>query len=154
MKIKGMILDISIRHHAFLYLLSKYLKQHTLKTAMLKQQGITILVSTPYMDEASLCDRIALILNGEFMQIDTPQNIIDAFPDTLWSVQTDETPKLLKTLRNNLAIKSAYSFGDSIHITMKKGYEVQGTEYKSFKKIEPTIEDCFMLLSKQQNDGK
>jgi len=49
----------------------------------LKQQGITILVSTPYMDEAALCDRIALIQNGKFLQIDTPQNMVTPFAPTL-----------------------------------------------------------------------
>src|SRR5690606_25941223 len=46
----------------------------------LKQQGITILVSTSYMDEAVLCERIALIQNGRIMSVDTPQNIIDSYP--------------------------------------------------------------------------
>jgi ABC-type multidrug transport system ATPase subunit len=122
----------------------------------LKQQGITIIVSTPYMDEASLCDRIALILNGEFMKIDTPKNIIANFPDTLWSVQTNEMPKLLKELRNNPVVKSAYSFGESIHVTFCDSRHVEHSRDMTamWKKIEPTIEDCFMLLSKQQNDEK
>jgi len=114
----------------------------------LKAQGITILVSTPYMDEAMRCDRIALIQNGEFMQIDTPQNIIAGYPDTLWSVQTDQTPKLLKELRNNPLVKSAYSFGDSIHVTIDT--EQLTIDNGQLKKIQPSIEDCFMLLSKNQ----
>jgi ABC-type multidrug transport system ATPase subunit len=139
----------------------------------LKAQGITILVSTPYMDEASLCDRIALIQNGEFLQIDTPKNIIASFPKTLWAVQTDDMPKLLKELRNNPLVASAYSFGESIHVT----FTIENGELRmenvahahsqlaqpnsqfsilnsQFKKIEPTIEDCFMLLSNQQKHGK
>jgi ABC-type multidrug transport system ATPase subunit len=113
----------------------------------LKAQGITILVSTPYMDEATLCDRIALILNGEFMQVDTPQNIIANYPDTLWSVQTDQMHRLLKELRNNPSVKSAYSFGESIHVTMNS--EQLTIKNGQLKKIAPTIEDCFMLLAKQ-----
>ena len=114
----------------------------------LKSQGITILVSTPYMDEAMRCDRIALIQNGEFMQVDTPQNIIAGYPDTLWSVQTDQMPKLLKELRNNPLVKSAYSFGESIHVTMDNGQ--LSMDNCQFTKIQPTIEDCFMLLSKNK----
>ena len=111
----------------------------------LKSQGITILVSTPYMDEATLCDRIALILNGEFMQVDTPQNIIANYPETLFSVEGENMHKLLKDLRNNPIIKSAYSFGDTIHVTfVNEEYKMKNIE---FKKIEPTIEDCFMRLS-------
>ena len=130
----------------------------------LKHQGITILVSTPYMDEAAMCDRIALILNGKFMQVDTPQNIIDRYPETLWSVQTDEMPKLLKELRSNPLVKSAYSFGESIHFTMENGELIMDNEElknnfqfsilnSQLTKIEPTIEDCFMLLSKNQNNN-
>ena len=67
----------------------------------LKQQGITILVSTPYMDEASLCDRIALILDGRFIGIDTPQHIADNFGEPLWAVGSDNMSKLLRDLRAN-----------------------------------------------------
>ena len=126
----------------------------------LKSQGITILVSTPYMDEAGRCDRIALIQNGEFMQIDTPQNIIAGYPETLWAIQTDQMPKLLKELRNNPLVKSAYSFGESIHVTTTsndntaKLHSQLTTVNCQFEKIQPTIEDCFMLLSKHQTNGK
>jgi ABC-type multidrug transport system ATPase subunit len=126
----------------------------------LKAQGITILVSTPYMDEATRCDRIALIMNGEFMQVDTPQNIIANYPETLWAAQTDQIPKLLKELRNNPLVKSAYSFGEAIHVTFNGKWEVEdnhfqlSTIHSPFKKIAPTIEDCFMLLSKNQRHGK
>jgi ABC-type multidrug transport system ATPase subunit len=137
----------------------------------LKAQGITILVSTPYMDEASLCDRIALILNGEFMQVDTPQNIIANYPETLWSVQTDDMHQTLKDLRSNPFVKSAYTFGESIHVTIDNGELTMDNVADAhsnvaqrncqlsivncqLKKIEPTIEDCFMLLSNQRTDGK
>ena len=129
----------------------------------LKAQGITILVSTPYMDEAILCDRIALILNGEFMQVDTPQNIIGNYPETLWSVQANQMSKLLKELKNNPLVKSAYSFGESIHVTFNGELKMENGEWKvknnnfqlstfnfQLEKIQPTIEDCFMLLSKNK----
>ena len=137
----------------------------------LKAQGITILVSTPYMDEASLCDRIALISNGEFMQVDTPQNIIANYPETLWSVQTDQMHQTLKDLRSNPLVKSTYTFGESIHVTFNEKLRIDNGQLTidnvahahndlaqlnyqlsiincQFQKIQPTIEDCFMLLSK------
>ena len=123
----------------------------------LKAQGITILVSTPYMDEAMLCDRIALIMNGKFLQVDTPQNIIANYPQTLWSVQTNQMPKLLKELKNNPLVKSAYSFGESIHLTIDNETVLEDNVTKlnyQLKKIQPTIEDCFMLLSKNQQNGE
>jgi ABC-type multidrug transport system ATPase subunit len=112
------------------------------------------------MDEATLCDRIALILNGEFMQVDTPQNIIAGYSDTLWAVQTDQMPKLLNELRNNPLVKSAYSFGESIHTTFTGELKMENGKWKvgdnhfqlstfnsQFKRIEPTVEDCFIQLS-------
>ncbi len=127
----------------------------------LKQQGITILVSTPYMDEATLCDRIALIMDGKFMQVDTPQHIITGYPETLWSVQTSRMHQLLKDLQEFPSVKSAFSFGETIHITVKEpvGREgiktyllVKGHSEIEIKTIQPTVEDCFMLLSNNGNE--
>lgn len=122
----------------------------------LKQQGITILVSTPYMDEATLCERIALIQNGGIMKIDTPDNIIKQFPDKLFAVKADNMSKLQNTLRNNSQIKSCFSFGDFHHITMDNGQLTidnlekklieSGFEDIVIKEITPGIEDCFIHL--------
>lgn len=123
----------------------------------LREQGITIVVSTPYMDEASLCDRIALIQNGQFLKIDTPKNIVNQFDDTLWAAKSDNMHKLLEDLRKNEQIKSSFAFGDSIHVTVSseqfsvsslKEYLIElGHKNIEIEVIEPTIEDCFMNLS-------
>jgi len=128
----------------------------------LKEQEITILVSTPYMDEASLCDRIALINNGEFISIDTPQNIIANFTDTLYSVESDNMYQLLLDLRNNPMVKTCYAFGDALHVTLngekekgegrKESYGLMvlrsyGLQNLTVKQINPSIEDCYMNLS-------
>jgi len=84
----------------------------------LKQQGITILVSTPYMDEAALCDRIALIRNGSFLAIDTPQAIINSFNEPLWAVQTNQMSQLLTDLRDNDRVTNCFAFGDKHHMTI------------------------------------
>ena len=84
----------------------------------LKEQGITILVSTPYMDEASLCDRIALINNSEFISIDTPQNIIANFTETLYSIEGENMYQLLLDLRKNPMVKTCFAFGDALHVTL------------------------------------
>ena len=109
----------------------------------LQTQGITIIVSTPYMDEANLCDRIALINNGEFLDIDSPQNLIKKFPKKLYSVDGDNMLHLLRTLREDPNIETCFSFGDSCHITLNN--ETKGNDYKE---IQPSIEDYFMRLSK------
>jgi len=130
----------------------------------LKEQGITILVSTPYMDEASLCDRIALIQNGTFLKIDTPQHIIEQYKNTLWSVHSNEMSRLLTDLRSNENIDTCFAFGDTHHITIKKesvddkpkGFDheklYQFLDEKGHKEIEihsikASIEDCFMELA-------
>lgn len=125
----------------------------------LKAQGITILVSTPYMDEASLCDRIALIQNGCFLKIDTPQNIVNQFPHELWSVSSDVMSKLLTDLRKIPEIRSCFSFGESHHVTLKDRnwsidmlkaeLEKYGHTSVDIKKAEASIEDCFMELSNE-----
>jgi len=123
----------------------------------LKQQGITILVSTPYMDEATLCERIALIQNGSIMSIDTPDEIIKQFPEKLFAVRADNMSRLLNVLRSNNQIKSCFSFGDFHHITFQNGNEhsqnelIQILQVANFQDIEikhitPSIEDCFINL--------
>ena len=108
------------------------------------------------MNEATLCDRIALIQNGEFMQVDTPQNIVDAYPEILWAVQSNQMHKLLNDLRNHPSITSSFSFGETIHITVKEGITTdelrsylteKGHNEISIQAIQATVEDCFMLLS-------
>ena len=128
----------------------------------LKEQDISILVSTPYMDEASLCDRIAFIRNGQFLDIDTPQNIVKKFKDRLWAVEADNMYKLLADLRNNKQIKSSFSFGESHHITvdvtltieeLKNYLSGKGHTNISIQLIEPSIEDCFMQITEKEENG-
>jgi ABC-type multidrug transport system ATPase subunit len=124
----------------------------------LKTEGITILVSTPYMDEAAMCDRIALIQNGEFLKIDTPQNITSQFENSLWAVQSSNMHQLLIDLRQHKQVKSCFAFGDSHHVTIENGQltidnlcsYLQNLGHQSIEinEIEPSIEDCFMALSK------
>ena len=125
----------------------------------LKAQGISILVSTPYMDEAKLCDRIALMQNGKILEIDTPQNIVDRFDNNLYAVKSDNMFELLIQLRNFPETKSCFAFGDKHHLVLKennfdlnelKTY-LQNQSHLEIKKIEPGIEDCFMGLIANNN---
>jgi ABC-type multidrug transport system ATPase subunit len=123
----------------------------------LKKQGIAILVSTPYMDEASLCDRIALIQDGRFLQTDTPQNIINGFDTLLWSVKSNQMSKLLRDLRAMDEIETCFAFGDTHHITFKQAAPTMellnerlhelGHKHVYIKAIEANVEDCYMRLS-------
>ena len=121
----------------------------------LKNEGITILVSTPYMDEASLCDRIALIQDGAFLKIDTPENIVKAYDENLWAIKSTAMSELLKDLRTHPEVKTSFAFGDTIHITvgntdpdkLKVFLEEKGHKNIGIRQIKAGIEDCFMQLS-------
>ncbi len=123
----------------------------------LKEEGISIIVSTPYMDEASLCDRIAFIQHGVFLDIDTPVNIINRFHGTLWSVSADNMSRLLQYLRQREEILTVFAFGDTHHITVKPtsitiqglihDMEKEGYQDIEVNEIKAGIEDCFMAIS-------
>jgi ABC-2 type transport system ATP-binding protein len=124
----------------------------------LQQQKITILVSTPYMDEASLCDRVALIQDGKILDIDSPKGITKKFNHTLWSAHADNMFKLLTDIKAQPEVHSCYPFGQEHHVTLKSnGESLRNLETRlhelghsaiKFEKIEAGIEDCFMELMK------
>lgn len=121
--------------------------------AGLKQMGITIIVSTPYMDEASRCDRIALIKNGKFLQVDTPDSIIAAFNKNLIAVTASGMKTLLNDIRKCNHITSAFAFGSEIHALIDDYNNISNVlsylntmKYRDakIKIISPNIEDCFI----------
>ena len=122
--------------------------------AQIKSQGITILVSTPYMDEASQCDRVALMDKGSILDIDTVEGIIAKFDRPLFAVQADAMFDLLKTLRAWEAVNTCFAFGESHHLTFKNE-NISENDILTYlqsknctnvwlERIKPTIEDCFM----------
>ncbi|HVX51123.1 MAG TPA: ABC transporter ATP-binding protein [Chitinophagaceae bacterium] len=125
----------------------------------LKQQGITIMVSTPYMDEATLCDRIALMQAGKILSVNTPARIIEAFPGKLYAAKAAGTSKLLRDVRAYPPALDVYAFGEYVHIVFKneEGNTAHLIEYlhsqghadAEIKEIKPAIEDCFIRLLKQ-----
>src|SRR5207249_4261364 len=124
----------------------------------LKQQGITILVSTPYMDEASLCDRVALMQDGKLMTIGTPEQIKTAFLNTILAIKSGNMFQLLSDLSQWKDVKDVYSFGEFLHAVMKDGFNIQqlqqyleekGHVHAEYHKVEPDIEDCFMQLMRK-----
>jgi len=119
----------------------------------LKNIGITIIVSTPYMDEASRCDRIALIKNGAFIDVDTPENIINNFKQTLIALKADNMRQLLKDVRKCSQIKSAFAFGAEIHAVIDDedkiediNNQLKNLDHKNIEiyRISPAIEDCYI----------
>jgi len=122
----------------------------------LKEQDITILVSTPYMDEASLCDRVALIQSGKILSINTPQTIIDEFKKPIMAARAANMLHLLNDLRAFDETEDAYPFGEYHHAVMKKEFNEEAlrkyltvhNKDLQLKSAEPDIEDCFMALMK------
>lgn len=122
--------------------------------ASLKEDGLTIVVSTPYMDEAKLCDRVALIQKGEILQIDQPKKIVQSFGRTLFGVHSDRRYKLLQVLKNYDYTRSVHPFGEQLHYTdMREDISSEVIlEYLHSEEItdakidiiQPDIEDIFM----------
>jgi ABC-2 type transport system ATP-binding protein len=123
----------------------------------LKEQGITILVSTAYMDEASLCDRVALIQTGKILSIDSPQAIIEGFQKPLIAARASNMLHLLNDLKAYEQTEDAYPFGEFHHAVMNTDYNEEAlqkylqpkNENLVMKRTEPDIEDCFMYLMKK-----
>jgi ABC-type multidrug transport system ATPase subunit len=127
----------------------------------LKQDGIAIMVSTSYMDEASLCDRVALIKNGAFLSVETTKNLIKDFRKPLYAASSENMFRLLKDIREIPEVESCFTFGDLHHIIFKDQdinieeiiYRLLGKGHTNLeiKKIKASIEDCYMLLEGKNN---
>lgn len=123
----------------------------------LKTQGITILVSTPYMDEAAQCDRVALMQNGKILSIDTPAGIRSNFGKPLLAARSPKMLHLLDTLKKCEGVADAYPFGEYHHVVLNESGSLEKTKACMLKDgitaveiipAEPDIEDCFIQLMK------
>ncbi len=123
--------------------------------AELKSKGISILVSTPYMDEASRCDRIALCNEGRILSIDSPQDIVAQFDAPLYAVKADDMFGLLQSVRKASGVADCYPFGESHHLVAGEAFSVEdfseqmaGFSAFSIAKTVPMVEDVFIKLMK------
>ena len=122
----------------------------------LKTEDITIIVSTPYMDEANMCDEIALIQSGKLLSVDTPGNIVRSYPEQLYAVKADNMHQLLKLLRSYDKVMNSYAFGEFAHVSFKDQaadvnqviayLKEQGLANVDLQKTAVTIEDSFIKL--------
>lgn len=131
----------------------------------LKNKGITILISTPYMDEASKCDRIALIQNGNMLAINEPKAIEMTYGKNLYAIRSLDIYRLLIDLKEYPSVFSVFPFGQHLHYTDRKEHadvkEIQeylkqkGHSELFIEPIEPGIEDVFMqLMEKGVNENR
>lgn len=127
----------------------------------LKKQGITILVSTPYMDEASQCDKVALMQNGKIMTAGTPKEITESFSQTILAIQSQNMYKLLQDLSASDEVDDVYSYGEYHHAVMKENYNTdqlknyltsKGNNNIEMHPVNASIEDRFMQLMRNKHE--
>ncbi len=123
----------------------------------IQHKGVTVVVSTPYMDEATRCDRIALIQNGEIIKIDTPNNIVSNFRGHLFTMRTNDIFGLMQLMGQFELSCNYYPYGEHFHIAFYDEVEKalpafeqfmqdHGREHGEILPITPNIEDCFIEL--------
>jgi ABC-type multidrug transport system ATPase subunit len=133
-----------------------------------KQAGMTILVSTPYMDEANRCDRIALIQGGRLLAVDTPGAVAASFDRPLFAVRAPDRYRALKALREWSGMHSVYPFGETLHYADKRAdapldrirgelrefLASRGVDQFSIEPIAPTVEDAFIARMGQPEGAR
>lgn len=130
----------------------------------LKEEGITIIASTPYMDEADQCDRVALIQDGKILKISTPSEVATSFSSPLFGVKSKSRFRLIQALKQFEHTKSVHPFGESVHYAdqrespdideIKNYLQDRGIEDVSIQRITSGIEDTFMeLMEKEESNG-
>ncbi len=120
----------------------------------LRDHGMTLLVSTPYMDEAERCNRLAMIHKGRLLDSGTPDEIRSRFPGVLYTVGCSDRYYALEVLRHTEEVNSVHSFGQVLHVTLRTGTEPEtirmrlsssGIHHVKIDPVRPGIEDCFMM---------
>lgn len=127
----------------------------------IQKQDVTVIVSTPYMDEATRCDRIALIQDGSIIKIDTPYQVIQDFKGQLFTFSTENIFALLKIMEHCPLSCNYYPFGEQLHVIFYESDDTTLLQFDAFLnenelthgeivRITPTIEDCFIELMKMK----
>lgn len=127
--------------------------------ATLRQKGITILVSTSYMDEAERCERIALINAGRILKVDTPQKLVEGIDERLYNASAGEMYPLLMGLRSMPEVRNCYTFGATLHVVAGEGFDAaritadlqrQGLRDVRISPARGNIEDLFIKLAENE----
>jgi ABC-2 type transport system ATP-binding protein len=125
----------------------------------LARNGTSILVTTAYMDEAGLCNRIGLIFEGKILAINTPAQLLESYGKQIYVVETDQAHNVFEKLRAGGSCGSCNLFGDGVHITgdhditaesIRQELDKLGLNYRSVRPIDPTLEDLFLELMIQK----
>ncbi len=128
----------------------------------LAEEGTSLLVSTAYMDEAMLCDRVGLIYEGEILAMNKPSALLDTYDEKLYLLEADDLHAVFERLQDSEFSGQCALFGDGLHISdnrnlelpaMKKRLDDLQIDYRDFQEIEPDLEDLFLKLMPEKNDG-
>ena len=134
----------------------------------LSRQGVTILVTTHYMDEAEHCSNIGFLYYGNVLCLDTPRNLKNkVIQGDILQIKTDQTLKAIETLKRHEKVREASVYGAGIHALVEEGLShddltayltAAGLQVRSLKKVQPSLEDVFVFLvetekRKQQNSN-
>jgi ABC-2 type transport system ATP-binding protein len=126
----------------------------------LKKEGVTILVSTPYMDEAGLCDHVGFMYKGKLLTLDKPQKLPEQYPYRLMEVKCKDTIRMADHFNSLEAVRDAQIFGDRLHVVVSET-ERLFNEIQVLKKngqieyateIKPGLEDVFVYMMERDND--
>lgn len=125
----------------------------------LRNQGITILVSTSYMDEATLCERIAMIDKGRILKTDTPARLVAGLGENLYNAVASDMFGLLSALRSQPDVIDCYTFGATLHVVGSSGFDpaktaerltAAGLKDVSIYPAQGNIEDLFIKLTRDE----
>ena len=127
--------------------------------SQLRQAGITILVSTSYMDEATRCERIAMINKGHILDIDTPENLVNKLDENLYCAYASDMFELLNRLRLTSGVKKCYTFGATLHVVTDNSFNpgmvtqqltANGLNDVKIYRTKGDIEDLFIKLTRDE----
>ena len=125
--------------------------------ASLRRNGITILVSTSYMDEATRCDRIAMIDHGKILRTDTPERLVAGLDENLYNAVAPDMFRLLAGLRSLPEVMDCYTFGATLHVVGTNDFHPekalaklaeQGIDSADIYPAKGVIEDLFIKLTR------
>jgi len=127
------------------------------------KEGVTILFSTSYIDEAERCNRIAMIYQGELLATDTPSSIKSMIKEIVLELRTDNNQKMMKSLEGIDLLKNLVLSGDKIHIFVCESIDGEkliqeitkneGLKIMSLKRVRPSMEDAFVYMVRKKKEG-
>lgn len=122
----------------------------------LLEDGLTIVVSTSYMDEAERCKRVALLSEGNIFKLDTPRNIKSSMPGRMFEIAGEELDKAETIFKENKKVHKVTRYGNILHVLADQEYTQDMVKFPSLEvqRIEPSLEDAFIYFTEEQNAGK